>query len=324
MKITVKAGLEIGMNSDPFVVAEVGSNFLNRDDVMNSISLAKAAGASAVKFQLYTHKSLYGVDGEIKGQLDPAWLPKMKEKADAVGIELMCSAFSPEEYEYVDKFVAIHKVASAELTHVRILETLKRLGKPVILSTGASGAADIGLALKTLGATPTVLMYCVAAYPANEVNLETIDLLRSRFGLPVGFSDHTTDVLEIPRGAIMRHGACVLEKHFTGIDADTPDRPHSLNVVQFRRMVMGIREGVQPVLAPASEEIGMVKKHNRRLLATREIAVGEVLKEDENFGIYRSLKDDAHAFSPWLIDEVNEKIALKKISAGAGIGPGDI
>jgi sialic acid synthase SpsE len=68
----------------------------------------------------------------------------------------------------------------------------------------------------------------------------------------------------------------------------------------------------------------MISKHNRRLIATRDIAVGEKLKEGENFGIYRSLKDDHSALSPWAIDDVNGKLAKRAMRAGDGITPDSI
>jgi N,N'-diacetyllegionaminate synthase len=333
---------EVGDGCKPFIIAEVGSNWKSFDDCKHSISMAKQCGADAVKFQAFDFKSLYGMplievistrsaeefptqfETRGPGALPINWLPKLKEKADACGIEFMCSAFSPELVEAVDPFVNVHKVASAELTHVRILEKLRTLGKPVILSTGASGIQDIQNALKALGSTPVILMYCVSAYPAQEVMLETIEKLKAQFNLLVGYSDHSSDVLHIPVESVRKYGACVLEKHFTAFDFDTPDRPHSLMVDQFKRMVLRIDGKLNPAIGASLEEQAMLKKHNRRLIATRDIAQNEMLNEGVNFGIYRSLREDTHALSPWCIDQVNGKSALKSIQAGEGIGPGDV
>jgi N,N'-diacetyllegionaminate synthase len=296
MGISLPSGRKIGPDQPTFIVAEVGSNWRNLEDCLHSIAMAKAAGADAVKFQAFTHEALYGrtdeylarveQDENLQGiakkariaasELPLEWLPKLKEKADACQIELMCTAFSPELVDEVDKYVSIHKVASAELSHVRILERLRDKGKPVILSTGASGRADIESAIRTLqnpplcdhsvvdgsvccecGGTveydkgkylwdplPIVLMHCVAAYPAKDSKLERIEALRTVFSLPVGYSDHTTDFSLIPVLAANTMKACVIEKHFTDIpEVDTPDRPHSIDVEQFQTMVKRIRNG---------------------------------------------------------------------------------
>lgn len=370
--ITLPSGRKIGEGEPPFIIAEVGSNWATLDDCLTSISLARNCGADAVKFQLFTHESLYGLPREgwhigtmekIQGGqnhsgwdcnppfLNPVWLPLLKERADKVGIEFMCSAFSPELIEAVNPFVNIHKVASAECTHKRMLEKLRTLEKPVILSTGAHGIMDIRASVALMSQhpefdhlgyysmkdqppgekqwfdyfpVPVVLLYCVAAYPANEVNLDCIAALSTTFGLPIGYSDHTVDIRVIPKAAC-ESGAVVLEKHFTAIpETATLDRPHSLDPSQFRLMVDSLRGKTSPILGANPSEKEMVLRHNRRLIATRDIAEGEEFAEGENFGIYRSLKGDMHAFHPFMIDEVNGKEAKRAIQAGDGIGPGDV
>lgn len=346
MEITLPSGRKIGDGYAPFIIAECGSNWATLDDCLHSISMAKATGADAVKFQAFNDDALYGANPVLCGTpgmggsmwyelygrkhqtvfnstLPLDWLPKLKHEADKVGIEFMCSAFSPELVEEVDKYVNIHKVASAEMTHVRILEKLRDLKKPVIMSTGASGLQDIAMAVKTMGDIPKVLLYCVASYPANEVILENIKALRSQFGTLSGYSDHSTDVLVIPKAATSA-GACVIEKHFTAQeDLDTPDRPHSLTVEQFKRMVKAIRGDVSSSIGPGREEQSMVTKHNRRLIATKDIGVGDTLREGENFGIYRSLKEDTRAMSPFSIDLVKGRTARRDIKAGDGISRAD-
>jgi sialic acid synthase SpsE len=337
--ITLPSGRKIGPGEPVFIVAEVGSNWRTLDDCLTSVVQAQKCGADAVKFQAYHWDALYGVStqapvSDIAGTLPLEWLPKLKAKADQVGIEFMCSAFGPELVDAVNPYVNIHKVASAELTHLRILERVRASGKPVILSTGASGEADIAKAIETLGSTPTVLLYCVAAYPARAIDLYQIHSLRGRFGVMAGYSDHSTDVETIPALA-QSHGAVVIEKHVTFVDAETPDSLHSLTQDEFTRMVFAIRNekyrpistppGIySPLKGPTREEKPMIVRHNRRLIATRDIAADETLKEGENFGIYRSLKDETHAYSPWHIAWVSGRPAKRRVRAGDGIGPGDV
>jgi N,N'-diacetyllegionaminate synthase len=320
---------QVGEDCPLFIVAEVGSNWRTFEDCKNSIALAAKCGAHAVKFQAYTREALYGDlkpwGFSMPGTLPLAWLPKLKEKADACGIEFMCSAFSPELMEAVDPFVNCHKIASAEMTHVRMLEKARELGKPVILSTGASGEQDVKMALEVLGPPPTILMYCVAAYPANQVDLTVIETMREKFKVLVGYSDHTTDVLEIPYMAKIWN-AVVLEKHVNFVGADGPDAPHSLDTDEFALMVSLLNGTIKSLgeIRPTKAETPMILRHNRRLIATRDIAEGDELREGQNFGIYRSLKDDTHAFSPFMAPEINGLRSRRAIKPGDGIGPGDV
>lgn len=310
------------------IIAEVGSNWSTLADCLNSIALAKACGADAVKFQAFNHHALYGSgrgtgalgDGAIAmhGTLPIEWLPKLKAKSDACGIEFMCSAFSVELLNEIDKYVSTHKVASAELTHKRILERLREIGKPVILSTGASSMADIGTALTVLGDTPVTLLYCVAAYPANFVNFYHMNNLREAFGVDVGFSDHSTDALIIPCEA-KRLGATVIEKHVNFVSANGPDAPHSLNSGMFKLMCFSLRGGIVTVGGIGEQD--MYTTHNRRLMCIRDIKAGEKLIENLNFGIFRALKPELRALSPWAIDRVSGSIAKIDIRAGTGITP---
>jgi sialic acid synthase SpsE len=357
MEITLKSGRKIGDGHPPYIIAEIGSNWTSLEDCLSSIHQAKIAGADAVKFQMFTHEDLYGFDCMVCDtqssdhakpvhqwnhgiELDPKWLPKLKAEADKRGIDFMCTAFSPEGYDLVNTYVDIHKVASSECCHLRILQKLRQLGKPVILSTGAKGVEDIHLAVDVLTKpimqfaepVPTILMYCVVAYPANEIDLKQIRNLRMKFDCLSGHSDHSTDVYVIPRRACQYDdpsdqciddeagNACVLEKHFT-IDSNmnTPDTPHSLNPDQFKKMVSTIRGGVWNDFGPTPQEKTALLRYNRRLVAIKDVAPGDTLKEGENFGIYRSLKDDTRAAHPFMIDRVNGSVAKVEIKAGDGI-----
>jgi sialic acid synthase SpsE len=178
---------------------------------------------------------------------------------------------------------------------------------------------DILTALNVLGDTPVTLLYCVAAYPANYINFAKMTVLREYFQVPVGFSDHSLDVIELARLA-RDHGASVIEKHVNLVDAkDTPDATHSLSLDHFKFMCKAVRGESVPL--EDDSERDMFTTHNRRLIATQDIKAGELFVENENFGIFRSLRTETKALSPWLIDTVNGKRAKIDIRAGSGISP---
>lgn len=308
------------IDRDPFIIAEVGSNFSDLNDCMASISLAKNCGADAVKFQLYDYQSLFGIKGgELPGQLSLDWLPKLAEKAEACNIEFMCSAFSPELLELVNQFVNIHKLASSEMCHLRMLEKLKLYNKPTLISTGAQTLSDILRVNDFVENLPVIFMYCVAAYPAKMIDLREISFLEKFVRKPVGYSCHSLDVLEVPNSAF-EAGAVCIEKHVNFVGASSPDSPHSLSTDEFKAMVERVRctKQLESSLA-TSEQKDMVLRHKRRLIAMRDIEIGETLIEGENFGIFRSLKDDTRAEHPFRVGKVHGKKAKVRIDAGDGI-----
>ncbi len=320
--------------TDPFIICEIGSNWETLDHCLDSIRQAKECGADAAKFQMFTDNHLYGPcwDAAAKSPplywLPPGWLPRLKACADAVGIEFMCTAFGPDLLKIVNPFVKRHKIASSDANYPQLLHAAGKTRKPVLLSTGAASYNDIAEALAILDKYEgeTTLLYCIASYPTRMVDFRVMEMLEEEFGTEVGFSDHTTDILGAPLMAKI-WGASVIEKHVTFFPGlDTPDRPHSLTGEEFKTMVDAIRGTSQPSIGPTPEERPMVLRHSRRLIATREIKVGETLRYGENFGAYRALEDDQHGMSPLLWNHAEGpegKIAKKPILRGKGIGKGD-
>lgn len=321
-------------NAKPFIIAEVGSNWTTFAEAKDSIRFAKQAGAHAVKFQAFDGLSLHGPacvrksDGtpsRMEGALPLEWLPKLKEKADACGIEFMCSAFSDDLYDAVNPYVDVHKIASSELTNIELLYKVKSFGKPIILSCGASSKRDVHLALQALSGSKLVLMYCSSAYPSCEYNLFYMKDLAESFSVPMGLSDHSLDVCYPALSAVHHFGAIAIEKHVNFTEHQTPDSAHSLNHAQFVIMcelLNGKRSYTE--FNPMPEEKDMFLKHNRRLIATKDIGKGQMLKYGENFGAYRSLKEDTKGLTPFAWGDIEGYPVKCDIKTGDSIGPQEV
>jgi N-acetylneuraminate synthase/N,N'-diacetyllegionaminate synthase len=112
----------------------------------------------------------------------------------------------------------------------------------MILSTGASEPAEIDAAVAEYrNRAALALLHCVSSYPtdAADANLRWISDL-SRHGVPVGYSDHATEVIA---GALaVAAGATIVEKHLTyDTIAAGPDHSASFDPKQFAEYVRLIR-----------------------------------------------------------------------------------
>lgn len=308
-----------------FVIAEIGSNWSSFEGAKDSIQLAKECGADAVKFQLFSHKELYGFDGpKLEGELPRDWVEKLAMKADAAGIEFMCTPFSVDGLKFLNQYVQRHKIASSNLTDGPLLKAANETGKPVILSTGGSSLGDIQQAIQYLNPDLLTLLYCVAAYPCTTHNLFMIDELRKLCGnfSAVGYSDHTTDKFYAPLSAVRNHGATVIEKHVNLVHVEKgPDVPHSLGRHDFKVLVDMIR-GKAPAHLITKEERGMIERNNVRCIATQDIAPGQELRLNENFGVHRSLVPDLSGVVGFAAESLIGKVAGVKIAKGQGIHAG--
>lgn len=304
-----------------FIIAEIGSNFLNDAQAEVAIEISAASGASAVKFQYQPEVDCYRSPRSVShGSLTPDLLPRLRRVADASGIEFMCTPFSEVAVKLLNPHVSRWKIASGDNNFYHLLEAVRWTGKPVILSTGGTELKDLDETIKFLRPRPVTLLYCVSAYPSTWHNLFAIDMLRERYpGIEVGYSDHSTDVYSAI--SAVKHFNCpVIEKHFNPLNlVTTPDRGHSVSRDQFAYMVDFIR-GKSPVVFPTPEEDAMFSRHNRRLVATRDIRVGDLFKYGVTHRAYRGETSDLdRTISPMAWQSIEGTIAMTHIPAGTNL-----
>ena len=97
-------------------------------------------------------------------------IPELQKFCETENIVFMSTPFSVKDAEQVDSFVEIHKIASFENNHVRLLEFLAETKKPIIISTGASTYEEIDFAIdliKEKGNENIALMQCTSKYPCS-------------------------------------------------------------------------------------------------------------------------------------------------------------
>jgi N-acetylneuraminate synthase len=300
-----------------FIIAEAGSNWkcgsyeedLNQSK--NLIKYAAKAGADAVKFQIYRPETTYvsnpggskslsyseNIDTIFEKHAMPyEMIPKLVEFCKEENILFMASSFSVEDAKAINPFTQIHKVASFEINHIKLLEFLATTKKPILVSTGSSNYDEIDFCvniLKENGCDEIILLQCTSKYPCSmeSLNLSVIPKMKSKYNLPIGFSDHSTDPIIAPLVSIGL-GATVIEKHFT-IDKNLsgPDHSFALTPDELKQMIDSIRNtelaygtGKKEIL---QEELETRKFAKRSLQAITDISKGDILELGLNFDILR-------------------------------------
>jgi sialic acid synthase SpsE len=261
------AGRRVGKGEPCYVIAEAGVN--HNCDVQLGYKLIETAGASgadAIKFQSYSASKIstrtaprywtepddpQGSQWDTFAKLDRLSDQDFKSllgQARHVGLTAFSTPFDEEAVDFLAALdVPAFKIASADITCHSLIDRAARLGKPMILSTGTAGLAEVEQALdvcRRAGNEEVAILHCTLKYPCppEGINLRMMEhLMRAFPEVPVGLSDHSLGT-SVPLAAVAL-GACVVEKHYT-VDKRLPGSPdHHLSVdpPELRAMVDGIR-----------------------------------------------------------------------------------
>jgi sialic acid synthase SpsE len=330
------------LKNDPnriYVIAEAGLNHCgSKEKAMALVRAAKWAGADAVKFQTFRAEKLASTRpaalAHTKSQPNLQELFKklelpydafraLNKEAQRLGIEFLSTPFDEESADFLDNLgVHAFKIASGDITHRPLIEHVSRKGKPVLLSTGMSTAEEIEKAIDwmhTQSNEQVILLHCVSSYPAplEELNLKSVEYLRDRFGVPVGFSDHSVGTLGSTVAASL--GAQVIERHFMiETRGDTPDHAVSMDAKQLKSHIEELRT-IGGVLGKRGKfatdgETRNITASRRALYARRPIAPGELIDESMLYALR-----PATGISPEFFGSVVGKHAATAIEANAPV-----
>lgn len=296
-------------NEKVLIIAEAGVNHNgNLETALKMVDVAKNFGADIIKFQTgvldlvvskYAPKAEYqkretGADESQKEMGKSITLPLeafevIRNHCNEVGIEFLSTPFDVVSIDYLHGLgIRLWKVPSGEITNLPYLEKIAATGMDVILSTGMSTMEEIEAALNLLrdkGAGKITLLHCTTEYPAplNDVNLKAMLTLKEKFGVEVGYSDHTKGI-EVSLAAVAM-GASVIEKHFTlDRNMEGPDHKASLEPDEFAQLVRSVRN-VECALGngikePKESEIPNKIVARKSLIAKTDIKKGDIFSTD--------------------------------------------
>jgi N-acetylneuraminate synthase len=260
-------------------IAEISSNHNN--DLERSLKLIDAAnyaGFDAVKFQMFKIDELFSEEAftakpflrdRKNWELDKSFIPVLAKYAHDLELEFSCTPFFLDAVEFLAPYCDFLKIASYELLWLDLARKCAATGLPLIISTGMADLMEVDSAVSNIKLNhPEIeltLLHAVSSYPApvQECNLAAIQSLATRYGIGVGWSDHTVSSGVINR-AVHKYGAVAVEMH---IDSDGTgyefDAGHCWLPDDAKKLISSIREGQsadgdgvkQPVSAEKVERV---------------------------------------------------------------------
>jgi pseudaminic acid synthase len=298
------------------LIAEISGNHLGSLDRCKSlIKSAKICGATSVKIQTYTadtmtlpiintsflissdHKlwggrSLYDLYDEAKTPWE--WHKELFSTARELGIDIFSSPFDKTAVDFLEDLdVSTYKIASMETGDIPLIKYIAQTQKPIIASTGSSTLEEIDELVETIqsnGNKKLTLLLCTSAYPTpqNQVHLARMELLRDRYNLPIGLSDHTLGNTASLAAAAL--GATVIERHLT-LDRNLggPDAAFSLEPNEFNDLsakIKLIEESIGQKVWNIQPDESESRRLRRSLIIIKDVSMGEMVT-DKNIGSLR-------------------------------------
>ena len=303
MKIKIKKKTFFDSKNRPLLIAEISANHCgNKKSFLNHIIKAKQAGADLIKIQTYepdditiksSEKNFKIKEGLWRGKklwdlyyeakTPYAWHQDAFNLAKKIGAILFSTPFSIRALKFLEKFnPPLYKIASFEITDLKIIYEIAKTRKPIIMSTGMANVYEIKKAIKLINKfhNKIVLLYCVSGYPTpeGESNIKTINTFKKFFkNNLIGLSDHTNSISSslaaIPLGVV------AIEKHFkVSSKTNSHDKDFSLNQSLFKKLSNYTKSihnnlGDDKIRLKASEKKSLMLR--RSIFATREIKKNE-------------------------------------------------
>ena len=326
------------------LIAEISANHLGDLNMAKKlIHAAQESGATHVKLQTYKadtmtlnlnstdfsiskeHKlwggrSLYGLYEEAHTPWE--WHEELFELAEELGIEIFSSPFDKTAVDFLENLdISMYKIASMESGDIPLIKYVAKTQKPIIASTGSSTLEEIDELVEAVhseGNKKLTLLLCTSAYPTpqNQVHLARMELLRERYNLPIGLSDHTLG--NSASLAAVAMGATVIERHFIlNRNQGGPDSAFSLEPNELRDLsihIKQIEESVGNKLWEIQPDESESRRLRRSLIITVDVQKGELIS-DLNV---KSLRPNI-GISPKFYGEVIGKRFNAAFSAGTAL-----
>ena len=305
-----------------FIVAEIGNNHEGSfSNAKKLVYAAKKTGVDAVKFQTFKTEN-YVNEKEKKRfkrlkkfELTNNEFLKLYKIAKKNKLKFISTPFDIESANFLGSFVDIFKISSGDNNFYKLIEVVLSYKKPTIISTGLLNYQEIKNLVKFIKyqkfpLKKLTLLHCVSAYPVSdlEANLKSIEFLKKKLPVKIGYSDHTLGTLASVIAT--SYGAEMIEKHFTLDKKFSNFRDHKISAdkKEMNKLVIEVNRAYS-MLGKFNKEITKSEKKNMSSMR-RSIYANKDLNKD-----YHLTKDDLKIVRPFLNTEPKDlnKILRKKI-----------
>lgn len=296
--------IEMRSKQHGYVIAEMAcSHDGDRDLAKKIIDAAGEAGASAIQFQIW-------ILADMVVAHHPSY-PALQNIEFAPSSWKELSQYTRERYPDMDIIACVserssidlaeelgadaYKTHAGDLSNHTLLKQVAQTGKRIDLCVGASTQGEISGALEAIhcvGDAKIWLMYGYQTFPTpgDAIHLRYMNTLRTQFGLPVGYQDHS----EAESGAAFYLpavaaglGIQIQEKHVThDRSAKGADYQSALNPDELKRFVEMLSEIEDALGSDAQREFSQEEEKYRKyskksLVAARDLAAGLSLVEED-------------------------------------------
>ncbi len=327
---------EKNLEEEIVVIAEIGVNHAGSLDwILEILPRLKLAGASAVKFQLFT-PDLYSSRSNMARHeylksvyiSEHAFL-KIVDFANELEIPVFATPLSHDWVSFVAEVCGVVKIASGDFTFEPTIRAALKSNAMVIASTGAASKEEvlnfvsIANSLRENVVKSVSLLHCIAAYPPplSQGNLLAIPTLKEISNLTVGFSSHFLE--DAPIYSALALGARIFEIHVTDNRKRKDIRDHALSrtpeeLQEIIKTLDGLAQSlvaIEKELQPAEFEIQNAIR--KGIIYSRDLLAGDILSPNE-LNYARPLNPDVPNF-----ESVLGKRLTRSVSAFHSVSPDD-
>ena len=248
------------------IIAEIGINH------NGSVSLAKrlidaaiVAGCDYAKFQKRTpdicvpdhqknklRKTPWGeiryIDYKKKIEFEKKEYDELYSYIKEKPIKIFASVWDKPSVDFMKQYGGPMKIGSAMINDLELCKYARDNTDLLIVSTGMSTESEIEKCINACN--PDVIMHTNSTYPTpvNELNLNYINWLKSKWKCDIGYSGHEYGLVTTYAAVVM--GCNWIERHLT-LDQSSWGSDHSASVEPhgFIKLVKGIRN-IEKAMGP--------------------------------------------------------------------------
>ena len=250
------------MNEQIYMIAEIGQAHEGSLGLAHSyIDALASSGVNAIKFQVHiaeAESSIYEPFRTTFSYEDPSRMDYwkrmefseeewagLKAHCEMKSLDFIASPFSISAVGLLERIgVSAIKIGSGEMNNLLLLSAAANMADRLILSSGMSSLSELDSAIAMVKNKCSLsLLQCTSSYPTgpHQWGLNVINVLKDRYQIPIGFSDHSGDIFASL--AAVASGAEILEFHVT-FDQRMfgPDSTSSVSIDQVKQLVKGVRQ----------------------------------------------------------------------------------